>query len=128
MLPRLSSTWLPPDTLIVLMLHLQTSQIHVACGMRQAHSSASAALIWQLYELSTACCTSAQLHTILHFTAAAAAAPTVGVLFVSYGRCTSVHQLLHTAAVGFVHLDRWIQQPTAYTPWQIISAAGRWLG
>jgi hypothetical protein len=83
--PYLSSTWLPPDSLTVLMLHLQTS--HVDCtrmltAVLVLHFSCSC-------RLSRACCTSGQLHTILHFTAAAAATTDNQLFCDSHGQCTS---------------------------------------
>jgi hypothetical protein len=61
---------------------------HLTCSLHaHAYSSASAALIPQLCRLS-AYCRSGQLHTILHFTAAAAT--TVAQLLISsHGHCTS---------------------------------------
>jgi hypothetical protein len=86
LLPQLSSTWLPPGTLTVLMLHLQTSHVHCT---RMLTAVLVLQFFLQLCRLSRAFCTSGQLHTILHFTAAAPAT-TVDQLFVSsHGHCTS---------------------------------------
>jgi hypothetical protein len=106
-------TW-PPDTLTVLMSHMQIS--HVDCMHRLT------AVLVLHFTCSYARCrrhtiSSGQLHRMLHFTVAAAATA-VAQLFpagvsvrVAYDAAAA-----SAAAVGFQDLDRSIRQLTAYPP------------
>jgi hypothetical protein len=106
-------TW-PPDTLTVLMLHMQITHVdymHRLTAVLVLHFTCSYARCQQ-HTVS-----SGQLHRMLHFIVAAAATA-VAQLFaagvkvrVAYAAAASA-----AAAVGFQDLNRCIRQPTAYPP------------